>query len=76
MNHRKRAEQYRNFAKQCLLWAKLARTDLERRDFLDMAKVGRRAAAEYEGVPDWSNNGARDTSTRVPSALDKERNAT
>ena len=60
MKHLKRAEHYRNFAKQCLIWAKQARTDLERRDFLDMAKVSRRAAAEYEGVPDWSNNGARD----------------
>jgi hypothetical protein len=59
MKH-KRAEHYRNFAKQCLLWAKQARTDLERRDFLDMAEASRRAAAEYEGVPDWVNNSTRD----------------
>ena len=71
MKHQKRAEQYRNFATQCLLWAKQARTDLERRDFLDLAKVSRRAAAEYEGAPDWVNDSKRDaqpTKAQRPSS--------
>ena len=46
-------ERYRKFAIECLEWAKLARTELERRDFLDMAEASMRAAAEYGGVPSW-----------------------
>ena len=48
-----RAEQFRKFASECKERAKEARTDLERRDFLDMAQVSMRAAAEYEGAPSW-----------------------
>jgi len=50
-----RAEQYRKFAEQCHQWAKQARTELERRDFLDMAQASLRAASEYEGVPAWTD---------------------
>ena len=46
-------ERYRKFAKECLEWSKQARTELERRDFLDMAEASMRAAAEYGGVPSW-----------------------
>ena len=45
-----RAEQFREFANDCLKWAKEARTEVERRDFLYMASASRRAADEYEGV--------------------------
>jgi hypothetical protein len=48
-----RAEQFRKFANDCLKWAKEARTEVERRDFLYMASASRRAADEYEGVPSW-----------------------
>jgi len=44
-------ERYRKFAIECLEWAKLARTELERRDFLNMAEASMRAAAEYGGDP-------------------------
>ena len=54
----RRAEQYRKFAKKCLQWAKEARTELERRDFLDMASASMRAAAEYEHVPSWVGKAA------------------
>jgi len=54
----RRAEQYRKFAKQCLQYAKAARTELERDDFLDMAQASTRAAAEYDGVPDWAASDA------------------
>ena len=46
-------ERYRKFAKECLEWSKQARTELERRDFLEMAEASMRAAAEYGGVPSW-----------------------
>ena len=54
----RRAEQYRKFARECVQWAKQAPTELERRDFLDMAQVSMRAAAEHDGVPDWVGNPA------------------
>ena len=43
------------------------RTDLERRDFLDMAEASRRAAAEYEGVPYWVNKHAGRTAYECPA---------
>ena len=49
------AKQYRKFAEECRQWAKQASTDLEHRDFLDMAKASLRAVYEYEGVPAWTD---------------------
>jgi hypothetical protein len=58
-----RAEQYRKFARECVQWAKQAPTELERRDFLDMAQISMRAAAEHDGVPDWVGNPAASSMT-------------
>jgi hypothetical protein len=54
-------EQYRKFARECFKWAKLARTELERRDFIDMAEASMRAAAEHEGVPSWVGKPSAET---------------
>ena len=42
------AEEYREFAEECLGWAKTARSDQERRIFLQMAEVWLEAAARSE----------------------------
>ena len=42
------AEEYREFAEECLGWARTARSDRERRIFLQMAEVWLEAAARSE----------------------------
>jgi hypothetical protein len=39
------AKEYREYADECLAWAKKATTDKERRDFLKMAEAWLQAAA-------------------------------
>jgi hypothetical protein len=39
------AEDYQHFAEECLRWARDARTEADRKAFLDMAKTWAKAAA-------------------------------
>jgi hypothetical protein len=43
-----RAVQYREIAENCRTWAKEARNEAERKDFLDMARISAHAAAEFD----------------------------
>jgi hypothetical protein len=43
-----RAVQYREIAANCQKWAKEARNEAERKDFLDMARTSAYAAAEFD----------------------------
>ena len=46
------AEDYQHFADECLRWARDAKTEAERKTFLDMAKVWTKAAAKLaNGYP-------------------------
>ena len=65
-------ERYRKFAIECLEWAKLARTELERRDFLDMAEASMRAAVECGGDPSRVGTPAASPGNKAPrSQFDK-----
>jgi hypothetical protein len=44
------ADEYRQYAKECLQWADEAKTDDERRSFLDMARDWTLAAMRLEGM--------------------------
>ena len=46
-----RAVRYREIAENCRTWAKEARNEAERKDFLDMARIGARANAEFDKGP-------------------------
>jgi hypothetical protein len=41
--------EYRKFAEECLRWARDAKTDAERKAFLDMARAWTQAAARTNG---------------------------
>lgn len=41
------AKQFKKFAEDCLMWARMARSETERRDFLDIASTCLIAAAEH-----------------------------
>ena len=43
-----RAVQYREIAENCKTWANEARTEAERKDFLEMARISAHAAAEFD----------------------------
>ena len=43
------ADEYRKFAEECLRWARDAKTDEERKAFLDMARAWTQAAARMNG---------------------------
>jgi hypothetical protein len=43
-----RAVRYREIAENCRTWANEARTEAERKDFLDMARISAHAAAEFD----------------------------
>jgi hypothetical protein len=44
------ADEYRDYAKECLQWAEEAETDDERQSFLDMARDWTLAALRLEGI--------------------------
>jgi hypothetical protein len=46
-----RAVRYREIAENCRTWAKEARNEAERKDFLDMARIGAHANAEFDKGP-------------------------
>jgi hypothetical protein len=43
------ADEYRKFSEECLRWARNAKTDEERKTFLDMARAWTQAAARTNG---------------------------
>jgi hypothetical protein len=43
------ADEYRQFAEECLRWARDAKPDEERKAFLDMARAWTQAAAKTNG---------------------------
>ena len=44
------ADEYERFARECIGWARTARTEAERKAFLDMARAWTLAAARVNGV--------------------------
>jgi hypothetical protein len=52
------ADEYRQFAEECLRWARGAKTDEQRKAFLDMARAWTQAAAihQYRAMPDDSTD--------------------
>jgi hypothetical protein len=44
------SDQYAGFAKECLEWARGAKTDAERKAFLDLARAWTLAAAKADNV--------------------------
>jgi hypothetical protein len=50
------ADEYRKFAEECLRWARDAKTDEERKAFLDMARA-------------WTQAGARTTGAAAPASM-------
>jgi hypothetical protein len=60
------AKEYRDYAGECMGWAKSARTDEERVTFLDMAKTWLQAAAMAERQSS-AGNGAKPPTRSVSS---------
>jgi hypothetical protein len=55
------AKDFREYADECLGWAKTARSDKDRKSYLQMAETWLRAAAQYEKVgPPRKRSGAAD----------------
>jgi hypothetical protein len=46
------AQQYREFARECLRWAEESTSEEDRRQYIDMAKAWMQAAAESENSGD------------------------
>jgi hypothetical protein len=44
------AKNFREYADECLGWAKTAKSDKERRSYLQMAETWLKAAAQYEAL--------------------------
>jgi hypothetical protein len=44
------ADEYGRFAKECIGWARTAKTEADRKAFLDMARAWTLAAAKVNGV--------------------------
>jgi hypothetical protein len=51
------AHEYRQYADECLSWAKTAQSDRDRRDFLRMAEAWLQAAILIEQAPPPTLNG-------------------
>ena len=51
------AHEFRQYADECLAWAKTTPSDKDRRDYLRMAEVWLQAAAILEQQPPPSTNG-------------------
>jgi hypothetical protein len=45
------SDEYQRFADECMGWARGAKTDAERKAFLDMARAWTQAAAKINGTP-------------------------
>jgi hypothetical protein len=45
------ADEYQRFAEECMTWARGAKSDAERKAFLDMARAWTQAAASSNGLP-------------------------
>ena len=45
------SNEYQRFADECLRWARGAKSDAERKAFLDMARAWIQAAAKMNGLP-------------------------
>jgi hypothetical protein len=45
------AQEYRQYAEECLRWARTAKSDAERTQFLEMANVWVQAASMKDGAP-------------------------
>jgi hypothetical protein len=43
------ADEYQQFAEECIRWARAAETDADRKSFLDMARAWTQAAARLNG---------------------------
>ena len=43
-------DEYQRYADECIAWAHKAKTDAERKTFLDMARAWRQAAAKVSGL--------------------------
>jgi|HubBroStandDraft_5_1064220.scaffolds.fasta_scaffold1068886_1 hypothetical protein len=52
------ANEYREYAEECMGWAKIARSDKERVSFIEMAKTWLQAAALADRSDAPSGNGA------------------
>jgi hypothetical protein len=44
-----KADEYRQYAEEAMLWARHSRTDAQRKSFLDMARAWTQAAERSEG---------------------------
>ena len=44
-------DEYQRYATECISWAHKAKTDAERKAFLDMARAWTQAAAKVNGLP-------------------------
>jgi hypothetical protein len=45
------ADEYQRYATECIAWAHKAKTDADRKAFLDMARAWTQAAAKMSGLP-------------------------
>jgi hypothetical protein len=45
------ADEYQRYATECIAWAHKAKTDADRKAFLDMARAWTQAAAKMNGIP-------------------------
>jgi hypothetical protein len=45
------SDEYQRFADECMGWARGAKSDAERKAFLDMARAWTQAAAKKNGIP-------------------------
>jgi hypothetical protein len=65
------AEQYRSYANECIAWAKTARTERERKIFLEMARTWTEAAL----IAKKRDALSKTTPNRTHSTRDKDDNA-
>jgi hypothetical protein len=61
------AKQFREYADECMSWAKTAASDKDRQNYLQMAEVWLRAVAQYEkGRPSRKRSEALDRPPMPP----------
>jgi hypothetical protein len=65
------AEEYRDYAEECMGWAKTARSHKERVTFLEMAKTWLQAAVLAERTNSPSANGATPPPLSISSGIEQ-----
>ncbi len=65
------ANEYREYAEECMGWAKTARSDKERVTFIEMAKTWLEAAVLAERADSPSANGAPPPTHFVPTGIEQ-----